>query len=134
MTFRADLTAAALAFAPLKSLVDRRISWRLRVQGEGLPALVLTLVSSPEGYTMRQRMGFTGHLIQFDAWAENGEDADALETVIRAFADTLTAAPFAGAFIENARDGLADDEAPQPTGATELSRTSIDVRIWHRET
>lgn len=133
MTFRVDLTAAAYAFAPLTQLVGDKITWRVRDQGKGLPALVLTLVSGPRTYTLQKRDGLIGRLIQFDGWAETAEDAEALELAIVAFADTLTAEPFGGGFVESSRDGDDLDEAPQPSGATDFYRTSIDARIWHRE-
>lgn len=126
-----DLRNALLASAGLSALVARRIYWDLAPQGAELPYVVLTLVTSPRGYTYQGRDGLTGHLVQIDAYAPTKA---AVKAVARALDVTLEAlgAPFQKAFIESERSGRDTDDA-SATAATPLFRASLDVRVWRAE-
>lgn len=128
-----DLYAALLADAGVTAIVADRISWVDRPRAEALPALVLQVISRPFTYTLHQRDGLVGVLVQFDAWGETYDQVVALARAVVAFTDSLTAAPFQAAFLETQRDGFEPGDGPQPDGAIDLYRTSLDVRVWHRQ-
>lgn len=128
-----DLYAALLANAGVTAIVADRISWVDRPRAEALPALVLQVASKPYTYTLQQRDGMVGALVQMDAWGTAYDDVVALARAVVAFTDTLTAAPFQAAFVETQRDGFEPGDGPQPGGAIDLYRTSLDVRVWHRQ-
>lgn len=132
MTFRSDLSAAAKADAGISALAGRRVYWRVRPQGSPVPALVLTLIPTALDYTLTGPNALVERVVQLDGYATSADDADALEVAILTFLDTLRAAPFQGAFVQRFDDAGEPDTAPQPDGATDFYRASIDARIWHR--
>jgi hypothetical protein len=130
------LLAALAANAAVAALVGDRIGWGLRPQGEGLPAICLHLVSAPRTYTLAGRVPTVHRLVQVDCWGGAFDDAKLTARAVQAALDTLTAAPFQGAFLEGERDDSAEREAVRPPGvdadgAEDLFRTSLDVRIVH---
>ncbi len=131
-SFTEDLTAAFTGFGPLAALVGRRIQWLTRPQAAALPAIVLQLVSAPRDYTMTSRVGLVGYLVQVSCWSDTHLGAKAVAAAVIALADSLTAAPFQGAFVENEREGFETLSSPQPNAqATGLYRTDLDIRFNH---
>lgn len=126
-----DLIAALLAHAGLAPLVGRRISWRLRPQGEPLPALVLTVVSRVRDELLTEPGRLNSYRIQVDALAGSYGEAKALSRVALAAFDALTD-PFQGAFLLTERD-LSDLSAGPQTGVGRTqSRISQDIEVWRR--
>lgn len=124
----AALIAALLADPALTALVEQRINWNARPQGEGLPAIVLTRVAGRRHYDMGQRIGLTETLVQFDVWAASLSSALAVKAALLAALDSLTAAPFQRCFAESERDSFEPAEGPDEV---HFHRASVDVRIWH---
>lgn len=125
-----DLRDFLLAGAGVAAIIADRATWGLRAQGEPMPALGLHGISARRGYTMAGPSGLTGHLVQIDCWANTYRDAKALERAVVARLDEAKAAPLQ-AFVEDIREDSEAAEAPAPSGATGLFRSSLDVRVWH---
>ena len=127
------LRAALLADAGVAALVGRRVSWGARPQSSLLPAVILHNVSSPMTHTLRGRVGMTGHLVQIDCWGGSYAQAKALARAVTAALDALKAEPLQ-AFPESARDDdFTQGDGPDPSGASDFYRTSIDARVWHSQ-
>jgi hypothetical protein len=130
------LRAALLASAGVAALIGDRIAWGLRPQGQPLPAISLTRVTGGYDYTLAGRVPTTRSLVQIDCWAGSYADAKGLGRAVLVALDTLNVAPFQGAFVEDERDDAEDTAAPQRASAgadraTEIHRTSLDVRVVH---
>lgn len=122
----ADLRTALLAATSLTDLAKRRIDWNARPQGTGLPAITLHRITSGRTYTQAGRVGLETPTVQMDCWAANIVGALALRDALIAVLDTLTTAPFEGAFIVAERH----DFTPEAGGAAaEFNLVSLDVQI-----
>ena len=80
---------------------------------------------------MENRVRLTPHIVQFDCWGRTYVDVVALQGAVEAFIETLTTAPFQGAFLRDIREDVDRDQAVTQTPvATEL-RVSLDAQVWH---
>lgn len=130
---KADLTNYLLADAGLTARVGNRIKWELRPQGSILPALGLTMVSAPRAYTMKSRDRLTGYLVQMDVWAGTLATREAATEALILALDDMEGSALKAAFIENQRDSTEVGQGPDAAGASNFYRSSLDVRVWHRE-
>lgn len=127
-----DLIRELLADAGLKAVVDNRISWLARPQGEPLPGVVLHLVSAPIEYTFDGPVGTRAHWLQIDCWAGDFRTCKGVARAVIAAVHAL-AAPFLGGFILNERNDFEANDGPESDGSTNLFRTSLDVRVWRSD-
>lgn len=128
-----DLVAGLLSASALTDLVDRRIDWLTRPQGESLPAVTLQIIGGQRTYTMERRVGLVGYLVQVDVWADTYLGARAVKDALIAAIDAAwaTAEPFKGVMIDNEHDAADPTEAPQASGGTDFYRKSFDLRVFH---
>lgn len=124
-----DWIAAIRADTALEALVGPALSWGKRAKGAGLPAVVFHLVSRPRAYDLSGATNLQENLVQADCWAETFLEAKAVARALEAAVANLTA-PFTRGFIENERDDVEPVPAPGPRNATDIFRTSLDVRVW----
>lgn len=126
-----DFIAALLADAALAGLVGRRVNWITRVQGAKIPAVVLQVISAPETSSNDGPDDLLSYLVQVDCWGGTYLSAKTVARAVRGVCVGMNAAPLRAAFIENKRDGFEPGDGPQPGGAVDLYRVSLDVRVWH---
>ncbi len=125
------LRTVLLGTAPLTSHVERRIGWGLRSQGDPLPAVTLTLISSVAGLMMTGSSGWTRARVQADVWGRTYKDARDAAREIAGRSGVLNGARVTvervrlRTFIQAQRTlDTRDAEGP-------LFRQSIDVTVWH---
>lgn len=136
MNFHEGITARLLDSAPVTDIVDRRINWGIRPQGEPLPAVTLQVVSDPRPAHLKGLVGARFTRLQGDCWAETPLQALALA---KALIDTLQPPAtvgdkkFGNALVEGQRDlgeSVGSGQASQSSG-TYIHRQSVDLLIWH---
>lgn len=127
-----DLLALLLADTAVAALVEGRAAWGQRLQNDGLPALVLYLISQPIEYSLDGPSLPIESRVQIDCWGGSPASAKA---AARAVAGLLSgwsgvhgATLFQGIFQENARDGHEDGE-----GEERIWRSSLDFMVNHQE-
>lgn len=130
-----DLVAALLAAAGVAALVGDRIDWNILPQGGGLPAIALHRITGGFSYTMKGRSSTSSPLVQIDCWGGTFKQAKSTARAVQAVLEGLHKAHprFQGVFVEDARDTFEAGDGPQPDGATNFHRSSLDVRVWHTE-
>jgi hypothetical protein len=72
-------TAGVTALAPAS-----RINWGARQQGAALPAVVLTVISDAEDYTLQAPDGLSRARVQADCYGETHASAKQLSRAVRA--------------------------------------------------
>jgi len=123
-----DLIARLLADSRLSALVDNRVNYLFRVQGEPLPAISITHVAPGRAYTMDGPQGTHGTWMQFDIWADRAATAIAILAAMRVVLEApakVGATAFMMGFEKSRRDSV-EDEA----GGGEVARISVDYSIW----
>lgn len=137
---KTDLTAQLVADAPLAALVGERITWRVRDQGAGLPAVVLTRVWSAPDYVYRGQDRLRQHRVQVDVYAASEAQAEAVTSALFNDNDTGVLDRLSGLFrgrgfvIDGPEDSHARDDAPGGDGGQDIFRTRFDVRLFHLST
>lgn len=98
-------------------------------QGETRPSVTYVEVSGQGDHHMEGPSGLASARVQFNAWADNPDDAYSLGLKLKAAIDgykgTIEDVTVQGVFADIARD-LYDDEA-------KLFGRSMDFRIWFEE-
>jgi hypothetical protein len=126
------LVAYLLANAGLAGLVGTRVYWVERPQAEQLPALTLTKISAPRAYTMKGSAGLVAARVQVDCWAETFGTAKlvarSLVAAIGGRRFDAGGVSFRGVFVEDEND----TSEPRPGGGR-MSRTRLDLLLWHSE-
>lgn len=116
--------------AGVAALVGSRIYWAERPQASDLPAIVLHKISGVRGYTTRKADGLVRVRIQIDCWSDQYADAKAVAravtTVLSGAIFERTGVTFRGAFVDAEQDSREDKN-----GGGRISRTRVDVVIWH---
>lgn len=100
-----DFKAILLASAPVVALVARRIDWGSRVQGEPLPAVVLTVISDNDRYLIDRPHGLSDARVQVDCHGDDYSDAKRLARAVREALGGYRGGIFRGVFHEGTRDG-----------------------------
>jgi hypothetical protein len=80
----AAFRAALLASAGVTALAGSRVNWLSHPQSDALPAVVLTVVSDAEGYTLDGRNGLSQGRVQVDCYAMAYKAARDLAAAVRA--------------------------------------------------
>lgn len=128
-----DLRAALLAHTSIAEILDGpdRLAWGRVGQGVGMPYATLTMVSPGYDYSLGGLAATRQPIVQVDCFAATVAGVLALADAVERAAQDLVDPPFQ--FVELlARRGPDDGEldlGPDPTGAGEIYRTSIDVRV-----
>jgi len=128
------LTAQLLATAALTVLVGERITWGQRNQGDPLPALVLTSVSSVNEYADEGFVGLRMSRIQIDCWGAGASDPILVARAVRAALAspemTIAGVTFQGVFP--AEDGV--DSVEQGLAGVVEFRRRLEFELWNVET
>ena len=103
---------------------EGRVDWGLRPQGKDLPAIRLTLISSPRDYNMAGAMGTQFYRIQADCYASTYKAAKELGAALIVLLEPA-AGSFQGSFVLGQRDSQEQLET-----ATVHNR-SIDFQITY---
>ncbi len=101
-----------------------RVDWGLRPQGKDLPAIRLTLVSSPRDYTMDGPQNTQHYRVQADCYATTFKAAKELGDAVTAILE-----PSAGDFLSSFVIGQRD--APEITDIGPVHCRTIDFRVTH---
>lgn len=126
-----DLINQLLAQPALTAVVGQEITFDVRNPAAGLPALVLHKISGVPDYTTQGQSGLTPYRVQFDALGVTVVEALAVQRAVLLAIGQL-AAPFAGiGFVLDQHADFSRDPAPDASGATDLFRQALDVRLWH---
>ena len=123
-----DLRAFLKADAVLSGLAAGGVEWTRR-SGDGLPAVVLHLISGPRTNTMQGRDTLVGYLVQIDCWGDDAMSAALTARAVVAALDDLPVGDLGPAFIENERATI----EPSQNGEADLYRHSLDVRVWAQD-
>ena len=99
-----ELRALLLADPDLSALVDRRIDWGERPQGDGVPAVSLTRISGGEVYHMAGRSRFAQARVQVDCFAVDYARAARVAAAVQAALSGYRGGIFKGVFLDAARD------------------------------
>lgn len=122
------LRAKLLATAALTTIVQQRVDWNARPQGDDLPAVSLELISSLPQITMDGPAAWTRARVQIDVWARTHKSsrdiANIIATALHGFRDTLSAVRIRTFIIS--RRGDTDTDT---TGT--IHRASIDALVWY---
>ena len=136
MNFHEGVTARLLDSAPVTAIVDRRINWGIRPQGEPLPAVTLQVVSDPRPAHLKGYDGARRTRLQTDCWAETLAQALALAAaVISTLKEPVTVGDkkFGNALVDAQRDlgeTVGGGTGSQSSG-TFIHRQSVELSIWH---
>lgn len=124
----AALLARLLASAGLTALVSTRINWARRVQGEGLPAVVLHRIDGHPDYHTAGASGLVESRVQVDCWGSSYKSAKAVARQVEAAVSgarfTQGAIRFDAVLIADERDSTFDETTP-------IFRTSLDLMVHH---
>jgi len=107
----ASMTAALRdrlkAAGPVAAIVGERVYRTVRVQGDGLPAVVITRVSPGRAYTMRGAIRLHGSRVRIDALGRSAAEVEQLGDVLIASiepAETVGEIGFSRSFLQFDRD------------------------------
>lgn len=123
-----QLRARLLATAGVTALVGQRINWGAHPQGEAFPALVLTVISGAEGYTLTGRDGLLQGRVQVDCYAATYGAAKVLSRAVVASLGGYSSAGFRGVFHVGTRDSREGGS----NEAERLFRVSLDFTTHWR--
>ena len=121
---RSALRSRLMVDAPVAALVGARVDWGLRPQAKSLPAVTLTLVSSPRGYTMAGAQVTQQYRVQVDCWGETYKSADDVRSAVIACLEPASGA-FQASFVER------DSDFNERTDTGDVHRASLDFKITH---
>jgi len=124
------LMLALRADAALAALVGGRIDWGARPQADAVPAVTLHLVDSPKSHTMRGRETLTQSRVQIDCFGGDYFEAKFVARAVSAAIDALKAEPLRCFLLDERDDDFTLADGPDASGASEIHRTIIDVRVW----
>ena len=121
---QAALRSRLLADATVAGLVGTRVDCGLRPQGKPLPAITLTLVSSPRGYRMDGAQETQQHRVQIDCWGATYKSSDDVRNAVVACLEAASGAFQASFLIRNS-------DMPERTETGEMHRASLDFKVTH---
>ena len=131
---RQDLVDWLLDGSAVTALCSTRINWDERPQGEGLPAVTLSLIPGAQpGYTMDgARSGLRKHRVQVDCWAATGVAATSLRVAVEDRLGLINlndaAAPLEGCFALSEPASTIDELG----GGGRVFRQFMDFAVWRR--
>lgn len=122
-----------LANPALVLLVETRIDWQKRPQGDTLPSISMQRVSGVRDYAMQGATGLVQSRVQIDCWGETYAStlavARAVRDLLSGIRRNLGSTELQGAFIDSERHGYEKDG----NAAEAFHRISMDFQIWHSE-
>lgn len=121
---QAALRTRLLADPTISGLVGTRIDWGLRPQGKPLPAISLTIISTPRDYTMAGAQTTQFYRVQIDCWAATYKSANDVRDAVIAELEPASG-EFLGSFV------VRNSDFPEKTDTGEIHRASIDFKVTH---
>lgn len=112
------------ADATVSGLVGTRVDWGLRPQAKTLPAITLTLVSSPRDYTMAGAQVTQFYRVQVDCWALTYKESNDLRAAVIACLEPGSGS-FQSSFVTRSQD------MPERTEEGEIHRASLDFKVTY---
>jgi len=123
------LRSLLLADSGLQSITSGRISWVVRPQGSGLPAMVLHRIGGQPDMHFKGPSGLVESRVQADCYGESYSQSVALARVLEAavsgYAGTVSAVKFHAITVDSIRS---DHQVADPD---EIISTSLDLMVWH---
>lgn len=127
---RDELRDALRGDPGVSALVARRVTWTRRAPTDRLPAVVLRLISGVSSYGVRGRVALTPYRVQVDCLGGSERAARTLAAAVSTALDALKTAPLQAFLLDERDDDFSQADGPDPSGASEIFRTIIDVRVW----
>ena len=119
-----------LAADALTGLVGRRINLKRRVQGEGLPAVVLHRISGDLRRTIAGEVALIHGRIQIDCWGDSPRQIEAVVSAVKGALDKARfehpSASIRGVFLLSEED---DDGMETPLTDQTPMRTRLDFTV-----
>lgn len=115
--------------ALMAGIAGGRVHWVRAPQGAPRPYVVLSLVSSPQLYTMQGQGSLTQTRVQADVYAETYSTARTVSRAIISLLSGYRGGRFQGVFIDSERDLPAADAGD----VSQLFRVSLDLIIHYGE-
>lgn len=120
-----------LTYTPVASVVERRVDWGVRPQGDHLPAITLWRISSIRQMNLAGASRWTRDRIQIDCWGRTYKAAKDLAMSLAGEDGLLVG--YRGEHLETRMRifavGMRSDHDEDTVGI--IHRTSIDVMVWH---
>ncbi|KKW93872.1 tail completion protein gp17 [Sphingobium chungbukense] len=137
MDFYGGVTTRLLTDPAVSCIVDQRVNWGLRPQGELLPAVTLQVVSDPRPVHLKGFDGARATRLQCDCWAETMMQALALARAVIAVLKnpaTVSGKKFGNALVDGQRDlgETVGSGGDAQSSGTFIHRQSVDFIVWHR--
>lgn len=121
--------ARLFAAAPIRALVDERITPGRRTQGDPLPSVTFNTISAPRRRTLRGRTAMVQGRMQIDCWGATEDSADTLAKAVKA---ELEGARFEHGGVRVRGVFLIDEADDEGSGDPETPfRTRLDFRVSH---
>lgn len=112
------------ADATISGLVGGRVDWGLRPQGKALPAISLTLISTPHDYRMDGPQTTRQFRVQADCWANSYKSSQDVRDAVIAALEPASGS-FQQGFVER------DFDAPERTEAGEIHRAVLEFKLTY---
>ena len=130
---KAALVAELNATTAVTALVNDRIAFVARKQGEPLPSIALMTVSGVREYDLTKPAGLVEARVQADCYGATFASAQAVANAVRKAIEgrafTRSSVRFQGVFLNAERD-LSEGNA---NDGVRVFRVSLDFTIWHEE-
>jgi hypothetical protein len=96
-----------LEHAPLEAIVGNRVHWDATPQGQGMPNVVMFVVSGVTDYTMAGASGYVMTRVQIDCRGQSAADSRAIAEAVRdrlsGFSGPYDGFSFQGCFAQGQR-------------------------------
>ena len=123
--------AVLAASAPVTALAGARVGWHARVQGQGLPAVTMHVVSRQDGIAHDGPTGLAAVRVQANCAAETYPEALALTRAVRAalhgFKGAVGGVQLQGVFADGERNLPSGEDAPAPFAEIAMD---FSVHYW----
>ncbi|MDG3040439.1 DUF3168 domain-containing protein [Roseicyclus marinus] len=123
------LRSLLLANSTIAGLLAGGVNWGTRPQGQPLPAIVLNVITSAEGYRLKGRDGLLQARVQVDCYGSTYGSAKILSRAVIDLLGGYSGGGFRGVFHVGTRDSRegGSNEADRPF------RVSLDFTTHWRE-
>jgi hypothetical protein len=113
----------------MASIAAGRRYWVRAPQDTARPYVILNVIDTPRGYTMKRQDGLIQSRVQADVYADSYSSAKSVARSINALLSGYRGGKFQGVFVDSERDLPAETAG----SVTPLFRISLDLMIHYGE-
>lgn len=113
----------------MASIAAGRRYWVRAPQNTARPYVILNVIDTPRGYTMKRQDGLTQSRVQADVYADSYSSAKSVARSIVTLLSGYRGGKFQGVFVDSERDLPAETAG----AVSQLFRVSIDLMIHYGE-